>query len=89
MTKEFYPGPRAAGAFPAPDNRESRYAVYGLIEWEVLLPAGAAKVRVRFAGGAMSSLGIVPATYATQSPAIKRIIETSPYFLSGKIKKIQ
>lgn len=67
----------------------SVYGVYGLAEWEVLIPAGSAKLRVKFTGGRQSPLGVVPATFSTQSLAMKHIIETSPHFLNRRIVRLK
>ena len=75
----------ASGSEP---KTESIYGVYGLTEWEIVIPAGASKVRIRFDGGSMSSLGVVPATYSTSSRAVKRIIENSPQFRERRIVKL-
>lgn len=62
------------------------YGVYGLTEWQVLIPAGRAKVRVRFTGGSLSSYGVVPATFATSNPYVRHLIQNSDEFRSGRIK---
>lgn len=68
--------------------RHSVYAVYGLTEWQVLIHAGRTRVRVRFAGGSLSSMGVVPATFRTANPFLKRLIENCPEFLCGRIKRL-
>lgn len=65
------------------------YGVYGLTEWQALIPAGKAVVRVSFTGGSASGFGIVPATFSTESPVIKSLIERSHYFRNGKIRKLR
>ena len=62
------------------------YGIYGLTEWEAVIPIGRATVRVRFAGGSRSAYGVIPATFTTANPAVKRVIENSRYFLDGRIE---
>lgn len=64
------------------------FGVYGLTEWETLVPAGRAKLRVRFTGGSLSGYGVVPATFTTYNMHIKLLIENSPQFNSGRIKRL-
>lgn len=66
----------------------STYAVYGLTECEMLIPAGNARLRIHFSGGSLSALGSVPATYSTRSRMVMRLIEGSPLFKQGRIRKI-
>lgn len=65
-----------------------RYAVFGLMEYVARIPAGARAVSVHFAGGQMSGYGIRPAVFETADPVLQRLIEASPDFRRGKIKKI-
>lgn len=64
------------------------FGVYGLTEWETLIPAGRAKLRVRFTGGSLSGYGVVPATFTTYNLHVKLLIENSPQFKSGRIKRL-
>lgn len=66
----------------------STYAVYGLTECEMLIPAGNARLRIHFSGGSLSALGSVPATYTTRSRIVMRLIESSPQFMQGRIRKV-
>lgn len=65
------------------------YAVYGLTEWIALISVGQAKVRIPFTGGSLSGYGCIPATFTTASEALKKLIEGSAQFRSGRIKKIK
>lgn len=65
------------------------YGVYGLTEWQALIPAGQATVRINFSGGHMSAYGIVPATFATVDPAVQRLIEESGYYARRRIRLIR
>lgn len=67
----------------------SVYGVYGLTEWNALIRAGRALVRVNFTGGSASAMGVVPATYSTNNSVVKAIIEGSPDFRKGKIKRLR
>lgn len=66
----------------------STYAVYGLTECQMLIPAGNARLRIHFSGGSLSALGTVPATFSTKSRIVMQLIEKSPQFLQGRIIKI-
>lgn len=84
---------RKKAAFPGNPAREEQprrrvYGVYGLTEWVALIPVGAAKVRIPFTGGSMSSLGVIPATFDTTDHAVGELIERSGYFRSGRIVRI-
>lgn len=70
------------------DRLHTVYAVEGLTEWIALISVGKVKIRVPFTGGSMSGYGCVPATFATASKALCKLIEDSPQFKSGKIKKL-
>jgi len=73
---------------PAEERPQTEFGVYGLTEWETLIPAGRAKLRVRFTGGSLSGYGVVPATFVTRNPHIKLLIENSPQYKSGRIKRL-
>lgn len=64
------------------------YAVHGLTECELLIPAGHARLRIRFSGGSLSALGSVPATFTTRSRTVMQLIEKSPQFVQGRIRKV-
>lgn len=64
------------------------YVVYGMTEWRMLIPAGQARVLVRFTGGSMSGYGVVPARFTTRSKYVSQLIESTPEFNSGRIKKL-
>lgn len=72
----------------ASNGRRTVYGVFGLTEWQVLIPAGCAKVRVRFTGGSLSGYGVTPATFETSNPYIQRLIQNSPEFRSRRIRLI-
>lgn len=69
-------------------NGVSTYAVHGLTECELLIPAGHAHLRIRFSGGSLSALGSVPATFTTRSRIVMQLIEKSPQFIQGRIRKV-
>lgn len=64
------------------------YGVEGMVEWNALIPAGGSTVRVHFEGGTVTGYGVTPATFATESPAVARLIEDSHWFKSGRIRLI-
>lgn len=65
------------------------YAVAGMMEWNVLIPAGRSTVRVHFSGGTVTGYGVSPATYTTENPAVMHLIEQSFWYRSGKIKRLE
>lgn len=65
------------------------YGVMGLMEWNALIPIGRSTLRVHFSGGTVTGYGVTPATFTTDNPAIKHLIETSYWFQSKKIVKIR
>ena len=64
------------------------YGVYGMTEWRMLIPAGQARILVRFTGGSMSGYGAVPARFSTRSEYVRRLIEMTPEFRSGRIRRL-
>lgn len=61
------------------------YAARGLLDWQMALNIGGAVLKIRFAGGAMGSNGVVPAKYSTDNEAIQKMIENTRHFKCGKI----
>ena len=61
------------------------YGVLGLLEWNALIPAGRAHLRIMFSGGALTAYGTTPATYSTKDAMVQQIIERSKYFKEGRI----
>lgn len=64
------------------------YAVRGMLDYQIDIPAGAARFRISFSGGAFTKYGNIPAYYATSDPAIQQIIENSKPYREGRIYKI-
>lgn len=65
------------------------YGVYGMVEWSTLIPTKGGSLRVDFANGCISTRGIDPATFSTDNLAVQVAIESSPKFLSGRIKLVK
>ena len=65
-----------------------KYGVTGLTEWQAVIAAGNARIRIPFTGGMMTGYGCVPAMFVTESAAIAKIIEKSEYFLTRRIRRI-
>lgn len=61
------------------------YGAPRLVDWVAQIKAGAATVRVHFTGGALTSYGVTPAEYTTDSPFIQKVIEQSRYYKEGRI----
>ncbi|MCH5217329.1 MAG: hypothetical protein J1F07_02055 [Muribaculaceae bacterium] len=69
--------------------KSKTYIVRGLMEWEIVFPTGHAllpEVKVRFEGGQITGYGVAPARYTTDEPLIQRLIESSRWYKSGRIK---
>ncbi len=64
------------------------YAVRGLLDYQIDIPVGAARISIPFAGGAFTKYGNLPAQYATTDPAIQQIIENSRPYRQGRIYKL-
>ena len=64
------------------------YGVYGKVELVIALTIGVKSIPVNFEGGNVSSRGVVPAIYKTNSPIIQKGIESSPEYKCGIIKKL-
>ncbi len=65
-----------------------RYGVYGLMEFVLHIKVAGGSLEVHFSGGQLSGYGVVPATYSTTDPVMCRLIESSPEFLKGRIKRL-
>lgn len=65
------------------------YGVYGIIEWHTEIKLGRGILKVSFTGGAITTLGVTPASYTTSNPIAQLAIENSPHFKSGKIKIVR
>lgn len=59
-----------------------------MMEWVALIPARRNIMKVRFKGGKLGGYGFgaTPATFRTDNHVVKRLIENSSYFKSGKIE---
>lgn len=71
------------------DKNSATYGVYGIMEWQALIPAGRCTVRVHFTGGMMSGYGVTPATFSTANKALRQIIEQSDYYRNSKIVRVK
>lgn len=71
-------------------RNESRacYGVFGLMEFMLRIKTPAGGIDVHFAGGQLSGYGVMPATFRTSDPVMKRLIEQTPEYVAGKIRKI-
>lgn len=64
-----------------------RYIAHGMLDYSMVIPVGAGWVRVEFKGGRSSGYGNYSASYTTDDKVMQAIIEGSPDFQSGKIKR--
>lgn len=65
------------------------YGVYNIVEWVAMIKVGKATVKVRFAGGAMTTNGVTPAKFTTTDPVVQLAIERSEHYRNGKIRHIK
>lgn len=70
-------------------TRTRVYGVHGLTEITVNIPAGKAWMKVNFTGGSLTGYGVTPATFATANINVQTLIERSPQFCSGRIKRLK
>ena len=61
------------------------YIAPGMLDWQMCVALGEAKVRIRFTGGFISPNGLVPAQFATDQAALQKIIEGSPQFSRRRV----
>lgn len=66
-------------------GKRKRYGVMGMMEWQVVIPAGKAKFAFHFTGGTLTAYGVTPAVYETDNELFQQVIENSGYFKRGKI----
>lgn len=64
------------------------YGVYGIMEWQALIPTLDCMVRVPFTGGSLTGYGVRPATFSTDNAVLAHFIEASRYFRTGRIRKL-
>ena len=64
---------------------EKTYIAKGLLEFQMVIPVGGAKIRICFSGGSMGSNGVLPARYTTDNPVIQKIIDNSEQMHTGRI----
>lgn len=66
-------------------NETGVYAVYGMMECVVSVRAAGREIPVHFKGGRLSGYGVRPATFATDDPLLRSLIEATPQFRTGRI----
>lgn len=64
------------------------YAVRGMLDYHIDIPAGAARIKIPFTGGAFTKYGNLPALFATSDAVIQKIIETSKPYREGRIYNV-
>lgn len=69
--------------------KKKTYGAPGLVDWVAQIKAGAARVRVHFTGGALTSYGVTPAEYTTGDRFIQTLIERSNYYREGRITLVR
>lgn len=68
--------------------RRYTFGVYGLTEWQALIPVGQAKLRIPFTGGMLSAYGLSPAKFSTTDASLARLIRDCEYFKTGRIREL-
>ena len=64
------------------------YGVYGLTEWDALIPVDRAVMRVCFRNGQPTGFDARAATFTTSNPKVQDLIENSRYFRTRRIQRI-
>lgn len=64
------------------------YGVSGMMEYQAVIKVGRNNVKVMFADGSVSAMGVNPATFTTENFIVQRAIENSAEFKRGRIKVI-
>ncbi len=62
------------------------FEIADMIEYHLMLPMGTKCLPVPFTGGGVYGYGVRPATFATDDPALIRLIQNSLPYKTGKIK---
>lgn len=66
-------------------GKKKTYLAPGLLDLRLIVRADGAWATVDFTGGRNSGYGSCCARYSTDNPVMKRLIEATPEFISGKI----
>ena len=61
------------------------YRAPGMLDFQLVIRAGAAWVTVHFKGGRADGYGDYSAIFATGDPALQFLIENSPEYRTGRI----
>ena len=64
------------------------YGVFGLVEYNTLIPLGKGRMRIEFTNGSITVRGIEPASFTTDNPVVQAAIEESDKFKKGRIKLV-
>ncbi len=64
------------------------YGVYGMMEYQSIIPMGKARLKVQFTDGSITSIGQNPAKFTTSDFMTQHAIENSNLYLRGFIKRI-
>lgn len=64
------------------------YGVYGMMEYQAVIKVGRSKMKVQFADGSVSAVGVSPATFSTTNLMVQTAIEMSEQFKRGLIKVV-
>lgn len=61
------------------------YIAPGMLDWQMCVLVGEARVRIHFSGGFISPNGLVPAKFSTDQAALQKIIEGSTQYRRGRV----
>ncbi|MDE6442967.1 MAG: hypothetical protein K2K64_00900 [Muribaculaceae bacterium] len=61
------------------------YIAPGMLDWQMCVLVGDAKVKVNFTGGFISPNGLIPAKFTTGQTALQKIIEGSPQYARRRV----
>lgn len=64
------------------------YGVSGMMEYQAVIKVGRNNMKVLFADGSVSAMGVNPATFTTENFIVQHAIENSADFKRGRIKVI-
>lgn len=64
------------------------YGIHGMMEMEVVVKLGSARMKVPFTGGSMTAMGVNPAKFITDNLLTQKAIENSVQYKKGLIKRI-
>lgn len=65
---------------------KKRYEVTGMMEWHPVFKVGRSHLQVSFTGGNLCGGASSPAAFETADPVVQKVIESSGYYKSKRIR---